>query len=518
MALQNNQTSQLAPPSTNISVGDFYRGQNIFITGASGFMGRILVEKILWSCADIGNLYILIRSKRGSSAKQRMETLFDSPEYKRVRLRDPNIFKKVIPIVGDISKPNLDISDDDRKLLEDSVSIVFHAASSVRFDDSLKKAILINLRGAKSVVDLVMNMKHLKVMVYFSTTFSNFERGVVEEKVYLSNIKWQDMIKLAETCDENIINPLTEKILDKSLNTYTYTKFLTENLFYEYSKKFPCVIYRPSIVCPIVNEPIPGWTYGSHGPTAIFTGIISGVLHCLHGYGAIVQDLIPCDFAINGILVATWYKCISNMKDCLVINGSNGKAVNIPITSITGTTIKITENNAPNNMLWYPFVFMERNRYMYYFMILFTHVIPAILVDSLQYFSKKKVQLMRLYRKTFHANKLISRILLNEVTFINNNIKQIMSFLNPEDAKTYFYNLNEIDPDKAVYDYIIGIKKFFLKDVMDIDVQKAATRRFKRLYWAHQILKTTFILLAVLIGWNILVKLFFDYTKIHHWL
>ncbi|XP_077286786.1 putative fatty acyl-CoA reductase CG5065 [Arctopsyche grandis] len=518
MALQNNQTSQLAPPSTNISVGDFYRGQNIFITGASGFMGRILVEKILWSCADIGNLYILIRSKRGSSAKQRMETLFDSPEYERVRLRDPNIFKKVIPIVGDISKPNLDISDDDRKLLEDSVSIVFHAASSVRFDDSLKKAILINLRGAKSVVDLVMNMKHLKVMVYFSTTFSNFERGVVEEKVYLSNMKWQDMIKLAETCDEKIINSLTEKILDKSLNTYTYTKFLTENLIYEHSKNFPCVIYRPSIVSPIISEPIPGWMFGSHGPTATFTGIVSGVLHCLHGDGTIVQDFIPCDFAINGILVAAWYKCISNMKDCLVINGSNGKAVNIPMTSLNGTTIKSTENNAPNNMLWYPFITMQKNRYMYYFLVLFTHIIPAMLVDSLQYFSKKKFQLMRIYRKIFYANNLSSRVLLNDVMFINNNINTIFSFLNRDDAKTYFYNVNEIDSEKGVYDFLIGTKKFFLKDVMDIDVQKAATRRFKRLYWAHQILKTGLILMALLVGWNILIKLFFDCTTIHHWL
>lgn len=152
-----------------------------------------------------------------------------------MRERDPGIFKKIKPIAGDISKPNLDISDADRKRLENSVNIVFHAASSVRFDDSLKKAVFINLRGTKCIMDIVENMKNLKVtisikytlktiqiflintefnlkvMLYISTTFCNTDKREVEEKVYLSNFNWRDMIKLAETCDDHTLDILTKK-------------------------------------------------------------------------------------------------------------------------------------------------------------------------------------------------------------------------------------------------------------------------------------------------------------------
>lgn len=54
-------------------VQSWYKGKSIFITGATGFMGKVLVEKLLRSCPDIKNLYLLIRSKRGQTAEVRKE-------------------------------------------------------------------------------------------------------------------------------------------------------------------------------------------------------------------------------------------------------------------------------------------------------------------------------------------------------------------------------------------------------------------------------------------------------------
>ena len=34
-------------------IADFYNGQSAFITGATGFMGKVLVEKLLRSCPQI---------------------------------------------------------------------------------------------------------------------------------------------------------------------------------------------------------------------------------------------------------------------------------------------------------------------------------------------------------------------------------------------------------------------------------------------------------------------------------
>lgn len=51
----------------------FYRKKSIFITGASGFMGKVLLEKLLYSCSDVKQIFILVRPKRGKSAVQRVQ-------------------------------------------------------------------------------------------------------------------------------------------------------------------------------------------------------------------------------------------------------------------------------------------------------------------------------------------------------------------------------------------------------------------------------------------------------------
>jgi fatty acyl-CoA reductase len=61
------------------SVQDFYRGKTIFVTGGSGFMGKVLIEKLLYSCSDVKELIILMRPKRGKTAQQRVEDFSKLP-------------------------------------------------------------------------------------------------------------------------------------------------------------------------------------------------------------------------------------------------------------------------------------------------------------------------------------------------------------------------------------------------------------------------------------------------------
>ena len=43
-----------------------------------------------------------------------------------------------MPVVGDITLPGLGISEADRENLRKTVTVVFHSAASVKFDDPLK--------------------------------------------------------------------------------------------------------------------------------------------------------------------------------------------------------------------------------------------------------------------------------------------------------------------------------------------------------------------------------------------
>lgn len=54
----------------------FYEGATIFITGGTGFLGNLILEKILRICPNISRIYLLVRPKRGLTAQERFEKIF----------------------------------------------------------------------------------------------------------------------------------------------------------------------------------------------------------------------------------------------------------------------------------------------------------------------------------------------------------------------------------------------------------------------------------------------------------
>ena len=57
----------------------FYDGLVVFITGGSGFLGKLLLLKLLQSCPDFGGIIMLLREKRGQSCRERLFSILSSP-------------------------------------------------------------------------------------------------------------------------------------------------------------------------------------------------------------------------------------------------------------------------------------------------------------------------------------------------------------------------------------------------------------------------------------------------------
>jgi fatty acyl-CoA reductase len=51
---------------------DFYRDKVIFLTGTTGFIGKVLLESILRKLPDFKKMYILVRPKTGVSLMERV--------------------------------------------------------------------------------------------------------------------------------------------------------------------------------------------------------------------------------------------------------------------------------------------------------------------------------------------------------------------------------------------------------------------------------------------------------------
>ncbi|XP_026684873.1 putative fatty acyl-CoA reductase CG5065 [Diaphorina citri] len=142
-------------------VARWYAGRSVLVTGGTGFMGKVLLEKLLRSCPDIGKVYILCRAKRGLTPKARLAEFSKLPVFERLRKECPAQLSRLHIIEGDILQANLGIKDSDLLMLQEEVSVVFNGAASLKLEAELKENVAANTRGTQRLLDIALKMKKL---------------------------------------------------------------------------------------------------------------------------------------------------------------------------------------------------------------------------------------------------------------------------------------------------------------------------------------------------------------------
>ena len=87
----------------------------------------------------ISRIYLLLRPKKGIAPVDRLNCILETPIFEDWKTKKPDKVAKLIPLNGDISKPKLGLSEDDYNTLVENVSIVFHSAATVRFDEPIEQ-------------------------------------------------------------------------------------------------------------------------------------------------------------------------------------------------------------------------------------------------------------------------------------------------------------------------------------------------------------------------------------------
>jgi alcohol-forming fatty acyl-CoA reductase len=168
----------------------FYSNKTILVTGTTGFVGKVVLEKILRTCPNFKRIYLMVRPKKSQSIIERMkEGIFNSQIFDRVFKEQPalkqNLFDRVQPIAGDLVMQGLGISKEDRLIIVNEVDLIINCAASVNFDDPLLDAIQINYFGCYRMLELAKECKSLLSFTHVSTAYVNSNRtGFIEEKIY----------------------------------------------------------------------------------------------------------------------------------------------------------------------------------------------------------------------------------------------------------------------------------------------------------------------------------------------
>lgn len=193
-------------------ISAFFANKNVFITGATGFVGVTIIEKLLRSIPDIGTIYILLRSKRGKSLERRLEDIHRNSVFNRMReMGLEGRLQKIVSIEGDIGEPEFGISAENRRILEEQVHVVIHSAATLDFFDSLHMAEKINLQGTIGAAKLASQMKQLMAFVHVSSAYANAFVKEVEEKLYTENEMSKRVSVLLATLSEDALRELEPK-------------------------------------------------------------------------------------------------------------------------------------------------------------------------------------------------------------------------------------------------------------------------------------------------------------------
>ncbi|CAO1370778.1 unnamed protein product [Diamesa serratosioi] len=464
----------------NNSVQKFYAGKTIFITGASGFVGKVLLEKLLYSCSDVKEIIILMRSKKEKSAMQRVDELIKLPLFQRIMNDKPEVMKKIYPVFGDTTKPSLNLNHDHFNRVVQRTNIVFHLAAFTKMNASLKSSIQMNLVGTKNVLDLAKQMPKLIQFIHTSTTFCCADEKILYEKVYDHPHNPNDLMSCAEWMSEEMMSTMEKSLLDFQPNTYVYTKRLAELLVRDEFVNLPVCIVRPSLVLPALQEPLPGWIDDHNGPVGLVKAIGRGVLRSIRIDPKSILEACPVDICVNFIVLIA--KSQASKKEIStevpVFNITIDESKKMNFAEYTDLFRTIAHKYPLVNALWYPDAQITANGFVHKINLLLFQWIPAIIIDFLLLCCFQERFMIRVQKKVCLGLDSFEFFGIHHWDFRSNNLKIIVNSLTPEEREMFFTDTQLLeDIPGYVESMVLGGRLYCFKE--DLSMLPKARFQFK---------------------------------------
>jgi alcohol-forming fatty acyl-CoA reductase len=333
-------------------------GKKIAITGATGFVGTALVERLLRSVPGC-ELVLLIRGgKRGAPERARRE-IFKNDCFDRLRREaagetfDEMVARRVQTINGDVGTDGLGLNEVDQAIFA-SCDTIIHSAAAVAFDSPLDSAVEINLLGPTRVAEALQKLGVTPHLVTVSTCYvagnrrGNAPEELVSEGPFDLGINWRKEVTasrrlrsdaeaasrlpdrlrafrheartelgaagapaLAAKTEQLRERWVTDELVEAGRaraasvgwpDAYAFTKALGEQALMESKGNIPVNIVRPSIIESALSEPRPGWIRGFRMAEPVILTYARGLLTQFPGVPEGIVDVIPVDIVVAAII------------------------------------------------------------------------------------------------------------------------------------------------------------------------------------------------------------------------
>ncbi|XP_077520154.1 uncharacterized protein LOC144129978 [Amblyomma americanum] len=492
---------QPSPPTSFVpdrngdsQVARFYQDRAVFLTGGTGFIGKVLLEKLLRSCPGLKQVYLLIRTKRGEEPQARLATMLSSKVFESLKQDRPRALDKVRAVSGDITLPSLGLSASDRATLVEEVSVVFHSAATINFNEPLKLAVQLNVVGTQRVLDLCKEIPNLCAFVHVSTAYSNCEkRTEVEEEIYEPSVDIGKIIA-ASRCTEDKSMENADEFLFGMPNTYTLTKRLAELLLRDESRSIPVAIVRPSIVTASWKEPFPGWIENYAGCTGVIAGVGTGLLPSMLVKKDCIADIIPVDTVANTLICVAWHTAMTRSEHVRVYHCASGAFKCQTWGDMTTAVQEAVLRYPMPYVARYPKLAVTRSDLWYSANLWCLHCLPAFFGDLALQLMGQQPRFIQRYRKVRKRMDIVRYFTTHGWLFRSNNLAGLVGDLSPIDKELFSLDIENIEWRPYWDQYVLGIRKHLFK--AEDDKLPDARRQLKWLYAVHLTLHLPLLILG----------------------
>ncbi|UCE60353.1 MAG: AMP-binding protein [Phycisphaerales bacterium] len=488
-------------------IRDLLAGQHLLITGSTGFLAKAFVEKLLRSVDTIAGIHLLVRPRSGRiSPRQRLDRdVLGSHAYDRLRATLGDGFEtlcdeKIRVVPGDLTKEHFGLDDQAYHDLTKQITLVVNSAATVTFDERVDLAIDLNSLGPARLLRFAKDCGNVPFMHVSTCYVCGARRGEIVEDFSAPEKARTSLPRCAESGEYNfeklidsiraeaddLCNRLgadTEEcrrqLIDAGMNharahgwndTYTFTKWIGEQLLIRDHGDVPLVIFRPAIIEGSFDEPLPGWIDGLRMADPLIVAYGQGKLSEFPGRPEVALDLIPVDFVANAMAVTlpvgresgslSVYHCASSGRHPLhlgtLATSIRRAFLNRPMNDDNGQPVHPSDLRLSEKDVFLA-RWLLRQRRIAWLRSVFERF------HMLRKQTRKLAALSRQIEQLVYFTKIYTPYTHLDCRFLDDSLTALAETLHPDDQAEFPFDVKKVDwEDYIINRHVPGLRSFVL--------------------------------------------------------